>query len=211
MHVAALWGGAVSSAASLVWHAIAAINRVVPDKPFQPRWAPAPMLKQKERTFPQLGFPRETDSLCPQCVIEVREEILAGRADWKVLVEGSAGRGPRPDRRAGQPGLHGKDVREARLVLGSDGDGRGLPPAHRAPVPRTRLPDRAGRAPRSRHVVHQVRPRRRADRRPDEPLQHDVRPVLHGRQPGRVRPRAVVRRRAARSSTTRSRSSRGAS
>ena len=31
-----------------------------------------------------------------------------------------------------------------------------------------------------------------ADRRPHEPLQHDVRSVLHGRQPGRFRPRADV-------------------
>ena len=46
-----------------------------------------------------------------------------------------------------------------------------------------------------------------AHRRPHQPLQHDVRPVLHGRQPGRLRPRARVgrdpedpRRRAHRSS-----------
>jgi hypothetical protein len=49
------------------------------------------MLKQQERSFPQLGFPRETDSLCPQCVIEVRDQILSGRADWRVLVEDKPG------------------------------------------------------------------------------------------------------------------------
>ena len=91
MSVSALWGSGVSAAASLAWHALAAVNRIVPDRPFQPRWAPAPLLKQQERTFPQLGFPRETDSLCPQCVIEVREDILAGRADWRVLVEDKPG------------------------------------------------------------------------------------------------------------------------
>ena len=45
------------------------------------------MLKQSQRSFPQLGFPRETDSLCPQCVIEVRSAILRGEVDWRVLVE----------------------------------------------------------------------------------------------------------------------------
>ena len=45
------------------------------------------MLKRRDRTFPQLGFPRETDSLCPSCVLEVREAILQGRADWRVLVD----------------------------------------------------------------------------------------------------------------------------
>ena len=43
-------------------------------------------------------------------------------------------------------------------------------------------------------LEHQVRARRGPHRRPDEPLQHDVRPVLHGRQPGRLRPRARVGR-----------------
>jgi hypothetical protein len=91
MRLAALWGDGVSAAASVAWHAVQAVNRAIPDRPFHPAWAPAPMLKQNERTFPQLGFPRETDSLCPQCVIEVREAILSGRADWRVLVDDKPG------------------------------------------------------------------------------------------------------------------------
>ncbi|MEP6802354.1 MAG: radical SAM protein, partial [Acidobacteriota bacterium] len=58
---------------------------------FQPKWAPAPLLKQKQRSFPTFGFPRETDSLCPKCVTEVRTKILSGEADWKVLVDGNPG------------------------------------------------------------------------------------------------------------------------
>ena len=46
-------------------------------------------------------------------------------------------------------------------------------------------------------VVDQARPRRGAHDRPHQPLQHDVRPVLHGRQPGRLRPRADAGRRQA--------------
>ena len=49
-------------------------------------------------------------------------------------------------------------------------------------------------APQPRQQHHQVRPRLGPDDRPDQPLQHDVRPVLHGRQPGRLRPRALVGR-----------------
>ena len=56
--------------------------------------------------------------------------------------------------------------------------------------PGPRLPRRHRHAAQPRHVVHQVRPRRGADDRPDQPLQHDVRPVLHGRQSGRLRARA---------------------
>jgi hypothetical protein len=91
MELAALWGRGVSAAATAAWHAFQAVNRLVPDRPFHPRWAPAPMLKTRERTFPQLGFPRETDSLCPQCVIEVRGQILAGETDWRLLVDGRPG------------------------------------------------------------------------------------------------------------------------
>jgi hypothetical protein len=40
----------------------------------------------------------------------------------------------------------------------------------------------------------EVRSRCGADDRSHQPLQHDVRPVLHGRQPGRLRPRAVLGR-----------------
>lgn len=57
----------------------------------KPAWAPAPLPKRKERSFPQLGFPRETDSLCPRCVKEVRTEILSGKKDLRELVDGRPG------------------------------------------------------------------------------------------------------------------------
>ncbi len=91
MRVKTILGDAASSVASALWWGAQALNRAIPDRPFQPAWAPAPMPKQKERTFPPLGFPRETDSLCPQCVKEVRQQILSGQADWKVLLEGKPG------------------------------------------------------------------------------------------------------------------------
>jgi hypothetical protein len=88
---ATILGGVVKALAQLAWHAFQAVNRRLPYGTFQPRWAPAPLLKSRERSFPQLGFPRETDSLCPQCVKEVRERILSGEGDWRILIEGKPG------------------------------------------------------------------------------------------------------------------------
>jgi len=67
------------------------IARRFPHRSFQPKWAPAPLLKQSQRSFPPLGFPRQTDSLCPRCVTEVRSQILSGDVDWKVLIDGNPG------------------------------------------------------------------------------------------------------------------------
>jgi hypothetical protein len=86
----AIYGG-LSKAADALWRGARALDRRFPERSFQPKWAPAPLLKQRERSFPQLGFPRQTDSLCPRCVTEVRAQILSGEADWKVLVDGKPG------------------------------------------------------------------------------------------------------------------------
>src|SRR5262245_42767952 len=77
--------------ANVSWHAFQAINSRIPSKPFQPKWAPAPLLKTKERTRPPLGFPRQTDSLCPTCVKEARRQILSGEMPVAELIEGHPG------------------------------------------------------------------------------------------------------------------------
>jgi uncharacterized radical SAM superfamily Fe-S cluster-containing enzyme len=56
-----------------------------------PAWAPARLPKRRERSMPQLGWPRETDSLCPRCVKEVRTQILGGQQDLSTLVDGKPG------------------------------------------------------------------------------------------------------------------------
>src|SRR5215813_9959595 len=91
MTMKAFVGKSVSNAASAAWHVFQSVNRRVTYGSFQPKWAPAPLLKSHERSFPELGFPRETDSLCPRCVKEVREAIVAGQVDWHVLVDGRPG------------------------------------------------------------------------------------------------------------------------
>jgi len=38
-----------------------------------------------EKLKPPLGWPRETDSLCPRCVPEIRQQILDGKTPLEVL------------------------------------------------------------------------------------------------------------------------------
>jgi uncharacterized radical SAM superfamily Fe-S cluster-containing enzyme len=86
----AIYGG-VQKAANALWHTARAFDRMFPERSLHPKWAPAPLAKQREKSFPTFGFPRETDSLCPRCVTEVRTQILSGDVDWKVLIEGNPG------------------------------------------------------------------------------------------------------------------------
>ena len=81
----------IQKSADVLWNVARAVDRRFAERSFRPKWAPAPLLKQREKTFPPLGFPRQTDSLCPRCVSEVRAEILSGDVDWKVLIEGNPG------------------------------------------------------------------------------------------------------------------------
>ncbi len=82
---------ALQSLANAVWPVVRAYNHRFEQPSPHPKWAPAPLLKRRERTFPPLGWPRETDSLCPRCVKEARDSILAGEVDVRVLVEGKPG------------------------------------------------------------------------------------------------------------------------
>jgi hypothetical protein len=91
MNAQAIIGKGVSAAANAAWHGFQFVNRRIRFNRFQPKWAPAPLLKSHERSFPTLGFPRETDSLCPGCVKEIRSRILSGDEDWRVLIEGRPG------------------------------------------------------------------------------------------------------------------------
>ena len=80
-----------TNAARAAWPLVKAYNRAFEKPSPHPSWAPAPLLKRRERTFPQLGWPRETDSLCPRCVKETREAILDGKTDLRVLIDGKPG------------------------------------------------------------------------------------------------------------------------
>jgi len=82
---------ALAKAADIAWPAVRALNEKLPGKPIQPKWAPAPLLRKNEKSMPQLGWPRETDSLCPKCVQEVRSAVLSGEKDLSVYIDEKPG------------------------------------------------------------------------------------------------------------------------
>jgi uncharacterized radical SAM superfamily Fe-S cluster-containing enzyme len=71
--------------------AIQSVNRFKPNPSFTPKWSDKPLLKSWQKSKPTLGWPRTTDSLCPNCVIEAREEILSGKRDVSVLINEKVG------------------------------------------------------------------------------------------------------------------------
>ncbi|WP_394824088.1 radical SAM protein [Pendulispora albinea] len=81
----------LAHAARSAWPHVQKLNRAIERPGKRPKWAPAPLLKRRERSYPQLGFPRTTDSLCPKCVKEVRTEILSGQRDLRTLIDGKPG------------------------------------------------------------------------------------------------------------------------
>ena len=83
--------GALTRAAKAGWPLVQRYNTKFERPAAHPKWAPAPLLKRRERTFPELGWPRETDSLCPKCVKEVRAQILSGEKDLRTLIDGKPG------------------------------------------------------------------------------------------------------------------------
>ena len=66
-------------------------SRSEPNANFTPNWSEKPMLKSWEKSKPPLGWPRQTDSLCPKCVVEARERILSGEVDYNILKEKGVG------------------------------------------------------------------------------------------------------------------------
>src|SRR5690242_16451439 len=90
--MAELLDAVVKELANLGWHGLQAVNTRVPESAsVAPTWAPGPLLKSYERTKPPLGWPRETDSLCPRCVVDTRNAIIRGERDLSELVDGHVG------------------------------------------------------------------------------------------------------------------------
>lgn len=83
---------AASKLADLGWKAFQTVNKALPEgKSIQPSWAAEPLLKSYERTAPPLGFPRETDSLCPKCVKQVREGVINKEIPLEILMNSHPG------------------------------------------------------------------------------------------------------------------------
>ncbi|MGE5417226.1 MAG: radical SAM protein [Acidobacteriota bacterium] len=77
---------ALAVTANAAWGVLQLMYRVNQKPSFTPKWSDQPLLKSWEKTKPTLGWPRETDSLCPRCVAEARKDILEGRKDISVLL-----------------------------------------------------------------------------------------------------------------------------
>ncbi len=83
---------AVSKMADIGWKAFQAVNKALPEsEAITPKWAAEPLLKSYERTAPPLGFPRETDSLCPTCVKQVREGVINKSIPLEILMNSHPG------------------------------------------------------------------------------------------------------------------------
>ena len=78
-------------AAEAGWVMLNTANRMRPGTSFTPRWSEKPLLKSWQKVKPPLGWPRETDSLCPGCVREARQEILDGKKDYRILLNEKVG------------------------------------------------------------------------------------------------------------------------
>jgi uncharacterized radical SAM superfamily Fe-S cluster-containing enzyme len=81
----------VCRAAQLAWPVVEKAQKWFPTTPRQASWAPGPFRRSFERGKPPLGWPRETDSLCPTCVKELRADLLAGRRTIADLLQGRPG------------------------------------------------------------------------------------------------------------------------
>ena len=82
----------LSGGAGLAWRVFQSINARLPEGELpMPQWAPGRIAKSRERSSPPLGFPRETDSLCPRCVPEIRQQIVEGRVDADLLLHENPG------------------------------------------------------------------------------------------------------------------------
>ena len=82
---------AVTVAANAAWHVFDAANQIKQNPSFTPKWSDKPLLKSWQKAKPPLGWPRETDSLCPKCVPEIRQKIVNGEIDYKILLNEPVG------------------------------------------------------------------------------------------------------------------------
>jgi uncharacterized radical SAM superfamily Fe-S cluster-containing enzyme len=73
------------------WFVFERLNKVRPNASFTPQWSDKPLLKSWEKSKPPLGWPRETDSLCPKCIPEIRREVIDGTRPLSDLIDSRPG------------------------------------------------------------------------------------------------------------------------
>jgi len=82
---------AVTVAADGAWQVFDRLNSIKPNPSFTPKWSDKPLLKSYEKQKPPLGWPRTTDSLCPRCVPEIRQQIVDGKLPHEILLNEKVG------------------------------------------------------------------------------------------------------------------------
>jgi uncharacterized radical SAM superfamily Fe-S cluster-containing enzyme len=82
---------AVTTAAGAAWQVFDRLNQIGQKPSFTPKWSDKPILKSYQKTKPPLGWPRTTDSLCPQCVPEIRQQIVDGKVPHQILLNEKVG------------------------------------------------------------------------------------------------------------------------
>src|SRR5271165_3068868 len=82
---------AVTVAARGAWVVFDSLNRIKQNPSPTPKWSDKPLLKSYQKSKPPLGWPRATDSLCPKCVPEIRQQILDGKLPVEVLMNEKVG------------------------------------------------------------------------------------------------------------------------
>ncbi|HTA68822.1 MAG TPA: radical SAM protein [Bryobacteraceae bacterium] len=82
---------AVTMAAGGAWFVFDKLNQISQNPSFKPNWSDKPLLKSYEKQKPPLGWPRETDSLCPRCIPEIRQQIVDGKLPHEILLNEKVG------------------------------------------------------------------------------------------------------------------------
>ena len=78
-------------AANGIWQVFSQLNKINQGPAMTPKWSDKPLMKSHEKTKPPLGWPRQTDSLCPTCVREARQAILDGTRPLETLLNEKVG------------------------------------------------------------------------------------------------------------------------
>jgi uncharacterized radical SAM superfamily Fe-S cluster-containing enzyme len=78
-------------AANGAWAVFERTNRIRQNPSFTPKWSEKPLLKSFQKSKPPLGWPRTTDSLCPRCIPEIRQQIVDGKVPHTILMDNKIG------------------------------------------------------------------------------------------------------------------------
>ena len=105
---------AVTIAAQGAWTVFEKLNSIKPNASFTPKWSEKPLLKSYQKEKPPLGWPRTTDSLCPKCVPEIRQQIVDGKLPHEDPAEREGRRDQGADHRARRQDPDGEGLPQAR-------------------------------------------------------------------------------------------------